>query len=43
MNIGPLFWTPTIEGLYNYTDVIKSNEHLDNDFMAPRVARFNNY
>jgi imidazolonepropionase-like amidohydrolase len=31
MNIGPLFWTPTIEGLYNYTDIIKSNEHLDND------------
>ena len=31
MNLGPLFWTPTIEGLYNYTDVIKSNEHLDND------------
>jgi|SRR5210317_348163 imidazolonepropionase-like amidohydrolase len=31
MNIGPLFWTPTIEGLYNYTDVINSNEHLDND------------
>ena len=31
MNIGPLFWTPTIEGLYNYTDLIDSNEHLDNE------------
>ena len=31
MNLGPLFWTPTIEGLYNYTDVINNNEHLDND------------
>ena len=31
MNLGPLFWTPTIEGLYNYTDVVKSNEHLDNE------------
>jgi len=30
MNLGPLFWTPTIEGLFNY-DYVKSNaEHLDN-------------
>tara|TARA_B100000575_G_C23140918_1_gene663897 strand:- start:3460 stop:4752 length:1293 start_codon:yes stop_codon:yes gene_type:complete len=31
MNMGPLFWTPTIEGLYNYVDLIESNEHLDNN------------
>ena len=31
MNIGPLYWTPTIEGLFNY-DYIKSNpESLDDD------------
>ncbi|WP_395377052.1 amidohydrolase family protein [Marinicella sp. W31] len=31
MNRGPLFWTPTIEGLFNY-DYVKSNsEHLDNN------------
>lgn len=31
MNIGPLFWTPTIEGLYNYEYVRDNQEHLDND------------
>ncbi len=31
MNIGPLFWTPTIEGLYNYEFVRDNPEHLDND------------
>jgi imidazolonepropionase-like amidohydrolase len=30
MNLGPLFWTPTIEGLYNYEYVRDSPEHLDN-------------
>ncbi|KAA3639065.1 MAG: Xaa-Pro dipeptidase [Proteobacteria bacterium] len=30
MNIGPLFWTPTVEGLFNY-DYVKNNpEKLDN-------------
>lgn len=31
MNSGPLFWTPTIEGLYNYEYVRDNPEHLDND------------
>jgi len=31
MNLGPLFWTPTIEGLYNYEFVRDNPEHLDND------------
>ncbi len=31
MNIGPLFWTPTIEGLYNYEYVRDNPEKLDND------------
>lgn len=31
MSLGPLFWTPTIEGLYNYETVINNPEHLDND------------
>lgn len=31
MNLGPLYWTPTIEGLFNY-DYVKSNpEALDDD------------
>lgn len=30
MNIGPLFWTPTIEGLYNYEYVRDNPEKLDN-------------
>lgn len=30
MNLGPLFWTPTIEGLYNYESVRDNPEHLDN-------------
>ena len=31
MNIGPLFWTPTVEGLYNYEYVRDNPEQLDND------------
>ncbi len=31
MNIGPLFWTPTVEGLYNYEYVRDNPEKLDND------------
>ena len=31
MNKGPLFWTPTIEGLYNYEYVRDNPEKLDND------------
>lgn len=29
MNLGPLFWTPTIEGLYNYTYNRDNREKLD--------------
>lgn len=29
MNIGPLFWTPTVEGLFNYTYVRDNPEMLD--------------
>jgi imidazolonepropionase-like amidohydrolase len=29
MNLGPLYWTPTIEGLFNYTYVRENREHLD--------------
>lgn len=29
MNLGPLFWTPTIEGLYNYEEVRDNPEKLD--------------
>ncbi len=29
MNLGPLFWTPTIEGLYNYEYVRDNPEKLD--------------
>jgi len=28
---GPLYWTPTVEGLWNYDLVIANPEHLDND------------
>ena len=28
---GPLYWTPTVEGLWNYDSVIDNDEHLDND------------
>jgi imidazolonepropionase-like amidohydrolase len=28
---GPLYWTPTVEGLWNYDGVIDNPEHLDND------------
>ena len=31
MNLGPLFWCPTVEGLYNFEDVRDNGEHLDND------------
>ena len=30
MNLGPLFWCPTVEGLYNYEYVRDGGEHLDN-------------
>lgn len=30
MNIGPLFWTPTVEGLYNYEYTRDNPENLDN-------------
>jgi len=30
MNIGPLYWTPTVEGLYNYEYVRDNPEKLDN-------------
>ncbi|MDJ0652659.1 MAG: amidohydrolase family protein [Xanthomonadales bacterium] len=28
---GPLYWTPTVEGLWNYTNTVANPEHLDND------------
>lgn len=28
---GPLYWTPTVEGLWNYDGVIANPEHLDDD------------
>ena len=28
---GPLYWTPTVEGLWNYDNVIANPEHLDNE------------
>ena len=31
MNLGPLYWTPTVEGLYNYTEFRENYERLDND------------
>ena len=31
MNLGPLFWTPTVEVLYNYEYVRDNPEMLDND------------
>ncbi len=31
MNIGPLYWTPTVEGLYNYEYMRDNPEALDND------------
>jgi imidazolonepropionase-like amidohydrolase len=30
MNLGPLFWTPTVEGLYNYEHLRDNPENLDN-------------
>ena len=29
MSRGPLFWTPTIEGLYNFPYTVKHHEHID--------------
>jgi imidazolonepropionase-like amidohydrolase len=31
MNMGPLFWTPTVEGLYNFEDLRDNPEKLDDD------------
>ncbi|MEZ4850562.1 MAG: amidohydrolase family protein [Bacteroidia bacterium] len=31
MNLGPLYWTPTVEGLYNYEYTRDNPEALDND------------
>lgn len=31
MNKGPLYWTPTVEGLYNYEYMRDNPEELDND------------
>jgi imidazolonepropionase-like amidohydrolase len=31
MSKGPLYWTPTIEGLYNYEDVRDNPEKIDDD------------
>ncbi len=31
MNMGPLFWTPTVEGLYNYEYMRDNPEKLDSD------------
>jgi len=31
MNLGPLYWTPTVEGLYNYEYTRDNPEKLDND------------
>ncbi len=31
MNLGPLYWTPTVEGLYNYEYLRDNPEELDND------------
>jgi imidazolonepropionase-like amidohydrolase len=28
---GPLFWTPTIEGLYNFPHAVKNHEFIDSD------------
>ena len=31
MSAGPLFWTPTIEGLYNFPYAVKNYEFIDGD------------
>ena len=31
MSAGPLFWTPTIEGLYNFPYAVKNHEFIDGD------------
>ncbi|MEZ5332424.1 MAG: amidohydrolase family protein [Thermoanaerobaculia bacterium] len=31
MNLGPLYWTPTVEGLWNYTYLRDNPEKLDSD------------
>jgi imidazolonepropionase-like amidohydrolase len=43
MNRGPLFWTPTIEGLFNYEYVRDNPEHLDDtswhDGLPPNIIQ----
>jgi len=29
MSAGPVFWTPTIEGLFNFPQMIRNHEHVD--------------
>lgn len=31
MALGPLFWTPTVEGLYNFPYTVRNHEFIDND------------
>lgn len=31
MSLGPLFWTPTVEGLYNFPYTVRNHEFIDND------------
>ena len=31
MALGPLFWTPTIEGLYNFPYTVRNHEFIDSD------------
>ena len=31
MSLGPLFWTPTIEGLYNFPYTVRNHEFIDSD------------
>jgi hypothetical protein len=31
MAAGPLFWTPTIEGLWNFPHTVRNHEHIDDD------------
>jgi len=31
MSAGPLFWTPTIEGLWNFPQTVRQHEHIDDD------------
>jgi imidazolonepropionase-like amidohydrolase len=36
---GPLFWTPTVEGLWNYDLTVANPEHLDNDCWHRGLAK----